>query len=102
MKRNHVLGRAAVPAYLESALTLEDGDNWPPCAWRLSRAARLARSLGDETLFDAVIAQTEAVLARMNGEDPRFLMGVLMQLLQEFKRGDAVKYCLPTRATEPA
>jgi hypothetical protein len=27
MKRNHVLGRAAVSAYLQSAMALEDGDN---------------------------------------------------------------------------
>jgi hypothetical protein len=103
MKRDHVLGRSAVPVYLQSALALEDGDNWPPCAWRLSRAARLARSLGDEVLFDSVIAQTEAVLARMNGEDPRFLTGVLMQLLQEFRRGDPAKYArLAEKAAERA
>jgi hypothetical protein len=79
MKRNYVLGRSAVPAYLQSALALENGDNWPPSAWRLSRAARLAKSLGDEALFDSVIAQIEAVLARMNGEDPGFLTGFLLR-----------------------
>ena len=35
VKRNYLLAKAAVLAYQESARTLEDGDNWPPCAWRL-------------------------------------------------------------------
>ncbi len=78
VKRNHRLARTAVEAYLESARTLEDGDNWPPCAYRIRRAVRLARSLrGAESLFDATIAHTEGVLTRMNGEDPRFLTGIL-------------------------
>jgi hypothetical protein len=92
VKRNYLLAKAAVPAYQESARTLEDGDNCPPCAWRLSRAARLAKSLGDDTVFDAVITQVEDVLTRLNGEDPRFLTGVLMELLQEFRKGDPAKY----------
>jgi len=45
VKRDHGLARTAVEAYLESARTLEDSDNWPPCAHRIRRAVRLARSL---------------------------------------------------------
>ena len=33
-----------------------------------------------------MITQIEDVLTRLNGEDPRFLTGVLMELLQEFRK----------------
>ena len=48
------------------------------------------------SLFTA-IAHTEDVLSRMNGEDPRFLTGILMELLQEFKKGDTCGECTDPR-----
>ncbi len=93
VKRKSELGRAAVAAYLESARTLEDPDMWPLCAWRIERAVRLSRSIsGADELFDSTIRYIEDVLGRLNGEDPRFLTGFLMELLLEFKKGDPAKH----------
>lgn len=104
VKRNHQLAKMAVEAYLVSARILEDPDNWPPCAWRISRAVRLARSIGGAgDLFDTTIRYTEDLLTKLDAEDPRFLTGILMQLLQEFKKGDPAKYApLAEKAAERA
>jgi hypothetical protein len=93
VKRNPELGKLAVAAYLDSAKLLEDADNWPPCAWRIERAVRLARSIrGADGLFDSTVRHVEDLVTRLNGEDPRFLTGVLMELLLEFRKGDPAKY----------
>src|SRR5207247_7453064 len=94
VKRKPELGKKAVEAYLESARILEDPDMWPPCAWRIERAVRLARSIrGAGDLFNSTIQYVEDFVSRLNGEDPRFLTGVLMELLLEFKSGEPTKYC---------
>lgn len=93
VKRNPDLGKKAVEAYLQSARLLEDPNNWLDCAWRIERAVRLSRSIrGADDLFDATVQYVEVLVSRLNGEDPRFLTGVLMELLLEFKRGDPTKY----------
>jgi hypothetical protein len=93
MKRKPELGKKAVEAYLESARTLEDPDMWPACAWRIERAVRLSRSIrGADDLFDSTMQYVEDVVIRLKGEDPRFLTGVLMELLLEFNKGEPTKY----------
>ena len=94
VRRNYRLAKLAVDAYLATACVWEDWENWVQCAQRLTRAVRLARSLGgggaDE--FDRAIAHVEDLLTRMNGEDPLFLSARLMELLLAFKKGDPVRY----------
>jgi hypothetical protein len=93
VKRKHELGKRAVEAYLESGRGLWDPHMWPPCAWRIERALRLARSIrGANDLFDSTVQHVEDLVTGLNGEDPRFLTGILMQLLLEFKKGDPAKY----------
>jgi hypothetical protein len=93
VKRKHEHGKKAVEAYLESARSLWDPDMWPPSAWRLERALRLARSIrGANGLFDSTVQHFEDLVTGLRGEDPRFMTGILMQLLLEFKKGDPAKY----------
>lgn len=93
VKRKHDLGKRAVDAYLESAKLLWNPDMWPPCAWRLERAVRLARSIrGADDQFDSTVKYIEDLVTELNGEDCKFLTGILMQLLLEFKKGDPAKY----------
>jgi hypothetical protein len=94
MRRNHRLAKLGVEAYLATARVWEDWENWVQCAERLTRAVRLARSLGgggvDE--FARAIAHAEDLVGRMNGEDPLFLSARLMELLLEFRKGDPVRF----------
>ncbi len=92
--RRHQAARAAVEAYLESAGNLEDPDQWPATAERLKRAVHLAASLGrgGSALFEKASAAVEAVLDKYQGTDRSFLSAELMELLQDYGRGDPAKY----------
>lgn len=83
--------KSAVEAYLASALQLEHPEHWPPCFARAERALRLAASLGKGALdlkAQALVA-IESMLGRYRGTDPLYLSKRLIQLLLEFKHGDA-------------
>lgn len=86
--------KAAVEAYLASALRLEDPEEWTSCQIRLERALRLAASLGKGgvDLRDKVLAEIEAMLQRHRGKDPLYLTLRLIRLLLEFKYGDANQF----------
>lgn len=91
--RDFRMGELAIDAYLESAVTLEDPEDWPECAHRIERALGLAATLGKNSdRFSRVISHIEDVLHRLNGEDPLFLSAQLMELLQEHRQGDATMY----------
>lgn len=92
VKHRFPMAQAAVEAYLESAANLEDPAHWTSCADRIKRAVRLAAKLKNKSLLDKAIAHTEAVLDRLNGDEPYFLSAELMELLQGAKAGDFVKY----------
>lgn len=89
-RRNYRMAQLAIPAYLQSATTLESPDHWTHCVDRIERALRLARKIKYQD--EVVIAHIEAVLARYNGEDPRWLSAKLMELLQEYRLGEPAKY----------
>jgi hypothetical protein len=92
-KRDFRMAELAVEAYLESAKTLEDPNNWPACVDRIERATRIAVSLGSKNrCFAAVFTHIESVLDKYVGEDPLFLSAKMMQLLLEFGQGDPKKY----------
>jgi len=82
--------KAAIEAYLESGLRLEDPKEWTSCHKRLERALRLASSLGKGgTVQKArVLSVIEAMLKRHCGQDPLYLTLRLIRLLLEFKHGD--------------
>ncbi|MBP0031257.1 DUF4209 domain-containing protein [Roseofilum sp. Guam] len=89
-RRDYRMAQLAIPAYLQSATTLESPEHWPPCVDRMERALRLARRIGHKN--EIVFSHIEAVLDRYNGEDPLWLSARLMALLQESRFGDPAKY----------
>jgi tetratricopeptide (TPR) repeat protein len=92
-RRNPASARLAVAAYVESARTLEDPQQWTECANRVERAARLSRSLGmhDES-FAAVSAYLLEIIDKYRGNDPLFLTGKAVELLLEFEIGNPETY----------
>jgi len=91
-RRDYRMAQLAIPAYLQSATTLESPEHWTHCVDRIERALRLARKIRhkDEVVFSHI----EAVLDRYNGEDPLWLSTKLMELLQEYRFGDPSKYAV--------
>ena len=86
--RDPEAAREAVKGYLEAADALFDPEHWTEYAARVERAARLARQLGDRKLVDEVLGEIESRVIELDGADPLFLSCRLMELLQEFDRGD--------------
>lgn len=93
-RRNYRMGQLAVTGYLQSAAALEDPEKWNYSYERIERALRLARRINHQA--DTVVNYIETVLDRYNGEDPRWLSTKLMELLQEYRLGDATKYATLT------
>ncbi|HST04294.1 MAG TPA: DUF4209 domain-containing protein [Chloroflexia bacterium] len=96
-RRDYRVAGTAIDAYLASAARLEDPAEWPYCVDRIERALRLAALVGGgprptNAQFMKVISHIEATLGRYAGEDPLFLSARLMELLQEHRAGDPVKY----------
>lgn len=91
-RRNDRMAQLAIPAYLRSASTLENPRNWVYCVERIERALRLANKIRDRDRVEVVFEHIELVLDRYQGEDPLWLSAKLMELLQEYKWGDADKY----------
>jgi hypothetical protein len=89
-RRDYRMAQLAIPAYIQSASTLESPERWSHCFERIERALRLARKLKYQD--DVVFAHIEAVLDRCQGEDPLWLSAKLMGLLQEFRFGEPAKY----------
>ena len=89
-RRDYRMAQLAIPAYLQSATTLENPEHWTRCVDRIERALRLARKIRHKD--EVVCSHIEAVLDRYKGEDPRWLSAKLMGLLQEYRFGDPAKY----------
>lgn len=83
----------AVDSYIESSKILLHPENWPLSFIRIRRAVDIAASIGKNTEhFKKVINYVETILETYNGNDPKFLSTNLMELLQEFKKGDIEHY----------
>jgi hypothetical protein len=48
--------------------------------------------LGGDASLDTAVAYVEDLLSRLNGKDPSFLSNRLMELLQQVKKGDPIRY----------
>ncbi|MEH1844708.1 MAG: DUF4209 domain-containing protein [Nostoc sp.] len=84
------MAQLAVTDYLKSASELEDPEKWTFCFAKIERALWLARKINYK--FEDVVLHIETVLERCKGEDPKFLSAKLMELLQQYKRGNFNKY----------
>ncbi|WP_170943250.1 DUF4209 domain-containing protein [Methanosarcina spelaei] len=83
----------AVYSYIESSKILENPDDFMSSFIRLNRAVNLAASIGKRSkLFDDTIDYIETIVKRNNGEDKKFHSIYLMELLQEYKKGNFEYY----------
>ncbi len=90
IQRKYQMAQLAVDAYLESATTLESPEHWTFCFDRIRRSLQLAHKINYKT--EVVFEHIETVLNRYQGEDPLLLSAMLMDLLQEYEKGDPIKY----------
>jgi len=92
--RSFPAAQGAVEGYIASALMLEDPKEWTSCQKRLERALRLAAGLGKggADLKLRILVEIQAMLLRHRGTDPLYLTLRLIQLLLEFKHGDAKQF----------
>ncbi|WP_292373013.1 MULTISPECIES: DUF4209 domain-containing protein [unclassified Methanosarcina] len=94
-KKDYKCALNAIDSYIESSKILEDPESWTSSFYRIRRAVDLAASLGKKSeKFETTIKYMEAILETYNGEDPKFLSIKIMELLQEYKKGDTEKYSL--------
>lgn len=94
-KKDYKCALNAIDSYIESSKILEDPESWTSSFYRIRRAVDLAASLGKKSeKFETTIKHIEAILETYNGEDPKFLSIKIMELLQEYKKGDTEKYSL--------
>ncbi|MHC5612357.1 MAG: DUF4209 domain-containing protein [Nostoc sp.] len=91
-KRDYQMAQIAIDSYLEAAKLLDNPERWTLSVERIERAIRLAYQANQKTHKDKVITYIESVLDKYNGEDLSFLSAKLMELLQEFKKGEPSKY----------
>jgi hypothetical protein len=93
-RRDPDMARLAVPAYLTASEAFGEQNLWPERIMRIERALQLALSLGRAApdLVDEVWTHIEKTLGQINGDDEWFLSAELMELLQEYGRGDAATY----------
>jgi hypothetical protein len=82
-----------VEAYLAEAARRSGPDRGIECLARLQRAVTLAISLGRRgELVTKVFAEVEATIQRFSEADSGYLIGRLMELLLQFRQGDAAIY----------
>jgi len=79
-----------VDSYLESAKNLEDPVHWNLGFTRIKRAIGLAQEINYH--FDAIVAYIEEILDKYTGKVPSLLPAKLMKLLQDYQKGNPLKY----------
>ena len=97
-KRDHRYAGLAIDAYLSSALTLENGPVFEFSVHRMERALRLSVMLRNAELFNRVVSHIEAVIDRRQSKEP-LRCAHLMELLMEFRAGDATTHAVRTKAS---
>ena len=88
-RRDHLAAREAIQCYLRSAAQLMDPEEWPPYVERCERALRLASQIRDSELQQTVLAEIEGTVLELDGTDPLYMTNRLIELLIEFKAGNA-------------
>ena len=88
-RRDHLAARDAIQCYLQSADRLMDPEEWPPYVERCERALRLAVQIRDSELQQTVLAEIEGTVLELDGTDPLYMTNRLIELLIEFKAGNA-------------
>lgn len=83
-RRDWKAGTLAVRVYLRLACELND--DWTAATPRYRRAVDLAASLNNAELYDTAIGTVEELLARLNGDDPKFFSANLMEIVIAQKR----------------
>jgi hypothetical protein len=97
-KRGHRHAELAIDAYLSSALALENGPVFEFSVHRIERALRLSTMLRNTELFNRVVSQIEAVIDRHQSDEP-LRCANLVELLMEFRAGDATAQAARTKAS---
>ena len=90
-KRDFKAAREAVTAYLTCA-HLKNDESWPDATSRIERAIAIAVQTRQHDLLDEVTHRLVEGLDTFQGDEASFLPARLMQILQNRKEGDAVKY----------
>ncbi len=89
-KRDHIIAQIAIEAYVESAIRLQDLQNWLHSASRLRRAVNIAAAYGSKKkknpLLEKAIAEAEKIVVTYQGDDPRFLTETALVLLLRFPK----------------
>lgn len=90
-RRDPEMAKLAIAAYLQSSQNF--ADEWWEQTKRIERALQLALGLGRQTPeIETVWLHIEAVLAQINSDDEWFASAVLMEIMQQYGRGDATTY----------
>ncbi|MBP1950681.1 DUF4209 domain-containing protein [Virgibacillus litoralis] len=88
-------GQDAIDNYLISAARLEDWDQWTVFSDKIERALQLALFFGrDNDKVDQVNTFIKEAIIKINGEDPLYLTGKLVELLLEQKDIDVGQFII--------
>lgn len=84
----------AIVAYLKSATMTESLEQWTTSAQAIQQALALAVMFqkGDPSYLQRVLDHCEAVVRRINGDDPRFLSHRLIDILNSHNHGDLADF----------
>lgn len=86
-------GQEAISYYLVSADRLEDWQHWCGCFERINRASQITLMLGgNNQKINDVNLYINSLIRKINGNDPLYLTGKLMELLQKQKIGYCEEY----------
>jgi hypothetical protein len=90
--RQYGAAELAITSYLESAQTLEDPEQPIDAIHRIERALRLVAQLRSQELMSTVADRIGAILDSRRSEFPFRLASGLLDVLSDFRLGDAAKY----------
>lgn len=92
-KRSYIHAQEAVEHYLKSATRLEDLQHWTGVHKRIKRALQISLMLGKNNHGISIVnSYIESLIRKIDGDDPLYLSGKLMELLQEQRLGNYKEY----------
>lgn len=91
--KEHKYALNAIEHYLESAHQIEDWSSWTHCYKRIRRALQLSLIIGRKTMKpEKVYTFIDGWIIRIDGQDPLYLTGKLIELLIQNKVPVSSKY----------